>query len=123
MTKDSNTTDKPAIQVKPSEADKIWSEISGLPIEMYAIPNQKVEDHLERVPVPGESVLAKPKSTAVIAALDSAIGKAYVVTTTERGHILISRATPELDIKEEYVSFPRANGKVDKILRKKLYNS
>lgn len=126
MTKDSDSTKEVKEVVKKlpaSNADKIWERIANLPIEMFALPDQKVSDHLDRVQVPGDNLLVRPKSPAVVAALDGALGKGYVIEVADKGYLVISDAPQTIELKDEYVSFPRPNGKVDKIPRKKIYNS
>lgn len=106
---------------KKTIADEIWEEIKDKAIQMYALPNQTVADHVTRKVVPGELVFLKPKSPAVIASLQEAIGNDYICNTLESGTITVERAKKDpVSDDEEYVLFPRPNGKVEKILRKKL---
>ncbi|MDP2683528.1 MAG: hypothetical protein Q8P20_00575 [bacterium] len=52
------------------EGDLIWEELRNLPIEMFALPNQRVEDHILRVKgVPGK-LYVKARSSAVLPALE-----------------------------------------------------
>jgi hypothetical protein len=107
---------------KVTEADKIWDEISKLPISIFALPNQRVEDHLEKLPVPGNVLYVRPRSPAVIQALEVAIGANYVVQTTEKGYFQVTRTEKLPEIQDDYVVFQRGS-KVEKIPKKKLYGS
>jgi len=118
-------TEKETQQSKPrkvTESDKIWDEISGLSISMFSLPNQKVEDHLEKLPVPGTVLYARPKSPAVVPALEEAVGEDFTIQTTEKGYLQIKRADKLPEIDDDYVVFQRGD-KVEKIPRKKLYGS
>lgn len=108
-------------ETKKTVADEIWAEIKDKTIEMYALPGQTVADHVTRKVVPGELVFLKPKSPAVIASLQEAIGKDYICNVLDGGTITVER-TKKNDVPDddEYVLFPRPNGKVEKILRKKI---
>jgi hypothetical protein len=100
-------------------AGEIWEEIKDLPIDMYALADQTVKNHVEMKKVPGEVLFLKPKSQAVIASLGTAIGAKYAVNTTDGGFLTVERieAIPVVD--DDYVYYQR-RGKVEKILRKKL---
>ena len=75
---------------KKLESDVIWAEIKDLPIEMFALPGQKVSDHVKPIKIPGSKLYVKLGSTAVITSLEYAIGGKYNVllgdkyTTIER---------------------------------------
>lgn len=118
MTDNTNTTNTK----KTTDADKIWDEICNLSIAMYALPNQKVSDHLEKLPVPGNVLYVKPKSPAVIAALGESIGEGFEVSPTEKGYLQIRRVDVLPDVHDDYVVFMR-NGKEEKISRKKYLGS
>jgi len=87
------------VETKKSESDKIWEEIRRMPISLFALPSQTVEDHVERVPVPGKELLVKLTSSAVVAALEEAIGKKYEIEQAE-GYTIIRRAAVPL-VEEE----------------------
>jgi hypothetical protein len=63
-------------------ADVIWDEIKDLPIQMFALPNQKVGDYLRRV-VNANILLVKPTATAVLPALEAVLGSKYSVVVSE----------------------------------------
>lgn len=60
-----------------TEADKIWEEISQMPIFMFGLPNQKVKDYLFPVKVRPDAVVAKYTVSAIVAQLDPAINAIY----------------------------------------------
>ena len=60
-----------------TESDKIWEEIKDLPIAMFALPNQFVQQHVVRVEVEPSSLYLKGKSPAVIAGLDEALNTSF----------------------------------------------
>lgn len=107
---------------KETEADKIWNEIAKLPISMFALPNQLVEDHLEKLPVPGNTLYVRPRSPAVVQSLEDAIGKDFSISVTEKGYFQITRVEKLPDLEEEYVVFQRGD-KVEKVAKKKLYGA
>ena len=104
---------------KMGESGKIWKEIKDLPIDMYALADQRVKDHVQMKPIPGGVLFLKPKSQAVIASLGPSIGNKYSVNSADAGFITVERveALPLAD--DDYVYYQR-RGKIDKILRKKL---
>ena len=85
------------------ESDKIWDEIKNLSIDMFALPNQTVQQHIVPLQVAGKELLVKLVSTAALPALEEAInryGKKYTVTVAE-GYVVVTRAsTREDDIKK-----------------------
>jgi len=122
------TEDKKEDIVK-SEAEVIWEELSNLAIEMYSLPDQKVRDHITKLGAHGDSLIVKPNSPAALPALEAVIQQSdlkgkYQISTADGGFIMINRTPkPLVDEEEDYIVFPRPNGKVDKVPRKKLYNS
>jgi hypothetical protein len=66
---------------KVSEADVIWAEIRGLPIDMFSLPNQRVEDHTSRrVGIPDACLLVL-KSQAVLPSLEATLAVREQTTT------------------------------------------
>jgi hypothetical protein len=106
---------------KKTIGDEIWAEIKDKEIQMYALPSQTVADHVTRKAVPGDLVFLKPKSPAVVASLQEAIGNDYICNVLEGGTITVERAKKAAQDDDDYVLFPRPNGKVEKILRKKIF--
>ena len=115
-------TEKTVKETKRTVANEIWDEISELPIAMFALPNQKVKDHLEMIPIPGKVLFAKPKSPAVTPSLEEAIGSGFAIEVTGKGYLQISRVQQMPEIDEEYVTFQRGD-KVEKIKKSKYLGS
>jgi hypothetical protein len=60
-------------------ASKIWNRIKDLPLEIYALPNQSVSDHVTRVPEMDKAfpddLYVTIKSAAVYPALEETLGR------------------------------------------------
>ena len=89
-------------EVKPvvhSEADLIWKEIQDLPIDMFALPGQKVSQYVKKLEVPGDQLLVKITASSVLPSLESALAsvkaRRYVVELAE-GYVIIKRAPAKL---------------------------
>jgi hypothetical protein len=70
-------------KAKKFESDVIWDEVKDLPIEMFSLPNQKVSDHVVKIPLPGKVATVKLKSSSVITSLDHALSRKYDVIQGE----------------------------------------
>jgi len=65
---------QPAKPIQPqTESDKLWEQMRGLPLDIFALPDQTVEMHAKRVPLAPDAVHLKLKSTAVLPALEIAL--------------------------------------------------
>ena len=80
------------------EADNIWAEIKSLPIGVYALKNQTVQQHVARIEVPTKELYIKLNSSAVLPALEESLGdtrlthgKKYAVECGE-GYVIIRRS-------------------------------
>ena len=95
---------------KVTEAESIWAELRNLPIEMFALPNQRVEDHLLRVKgVPGVLYL-KPRSAAALPALEALLKDQTtlrVERTAEGDPINVSYPKYEMEETELYIVVKR----------------
>lgn len=85
MKKDTNFTSS------QDDSQKIWDEIKNITINIYAIPNQKVKDHVTVLEVPGSELYLKLKSTAVLPALEECVGNKYEVELAEK-YTIVRRA-------------------------------
>lgn len=65
-------------------SDKIWGEIKDLSLDLFALPNQKVSMHTKRVEISPEMVHLTLSSQAVLASLETALGKKYTVEAGEK---------------------------------------
>jgi hypothetical protein len=104
-------------KTKNTKADEIWEEIKGKNIDVYAMV-QPLEQHVEKLSVPGDVLYLRPKSPAVISSLGTVLGEEYEVGTASNGYILVSRAPKLPKTEEEFVTFQRG-GKVEKLPKKK----
>ncbi|HVI40815.1 MAG TPA: hypothetical protein VM577_09155 [Anaerovoracaceae bacterium] len=84
-----------------TESDKIWEEIKNLPIEMFALTNQYVKHHAQRLKVSPNEVYLRLKSGAVVASLEAALarvrGRSYELEVTE-GYVIVRRGAPALNL-------------------------
>ena len=76
--------------VEMTDASKIWEEIKNHPIEMFALPDQKVYDHCVPVNIEPSKLYLKTKSTSVLPALESVCGKKFTVELVDR-FVVVSR--------------------------------
>lgn len=81
------------------ESEKIWDEIKDFGINIYALPNQRVQDHVTVLEVPGNELYVKLKSTAVLPALEECLGTKYSVELCEK-YTIVRRATTNEALKK-----------------------
>lgn len=86
-------------EVELTEGDKIWAEIKGLPLAMYALPNQTVEQYLIKVESNYPDLLVKIAASAVVPAMETLLQGRYTMEQLE-GYWLIKRALPKLEVKQ-----------------------
>lgn len=60
---------------KLTRADVIWNQIKNIKVDIYALPNQTLEKHVERVKVSDDSVHIKLNSPAILPAMEEAMSK------------------------------------------------
>lgn len=72
-------------------AGEIWNEIKDKSIEMFALPDQKVNMHCHPVDIEPSKLYLLTTSTAVLPSLETALGKKYVVELVDR-FVSVSRA-------------------------------
>ena len=94
---------------KVNEADVIWEELRSLSIDMFALPDQMVENHLLRVRgVPNELYL-RAKSAAALPALEVVL-KGQVtrrVEQTAQGSMNVSYPKYDMEQTELYIVVKR----------------
>lgn len=95
----------PVVDAPPTQSDIIWSEIKNLPMDVFSLPNQTVSQHVKRFPSSPDMVFVKLSSSAIIAALEYALGKKYTLEISEAGFIMIRRAPPPVVIPKEAEPF------------------
>lgn len=84
-------------KVDVNESDKIWAEIKELPIDMFALPDQRIKNHAQRMKVTPTEVHLKLKSSSVIASLEAALGRKYELEVTE-GYVIVRRIAPSMSM-------------------------
>lgn len=90
-----------------TEADSIWDEIKSLPIDVYAVQGQRVDQYVKKIDVPGSQLYIKISSSAVLPALEMSLantqwtrGKKYTVDVGD-GFIVVKRHDdPALKVQE-----------------------
>lgn len=85
-----STEGKKTAEVVKTEADKIWEEIRDLPIGVYALPDQKISQHVVMIPCPGNELLLKLSSTSVLPSLEETLGKKFAVELGN-GYVIVRR--------------------------------
>ncbi len=97
-------TSIPPVQV--NDADLMWEELRNLPIEMFALPNQRVADHLTRVAgVPNELYL-KPNSPAALPSFETLLNGQTIIRverTAEGDPINVSYPKYEMEETDLYI--------------------
>lgn len=77
-----------------SEADKIWSEISNVPLEMFSLPDQTVSKYCKPVAIEPTKLYVTASVQAVVPALEAALGKRFTVEQAQK-FIIIARKPKE----------------------------
>ncbi len=85
------------MEKKIEESEKIWGEISNLPIQVFALAGQKVEQHVTKLLVPGKVLFLKLRATSVLPALEEAIGNKYTVEVAD-GYICVKRSEDQAEV-------------------------
>lgn len=75
---------------KVTEAEKIWNEISNLPLEMFSLPDQTVRKYCTPVSIEPSKLYITASVQAVVPALETAIGKKFDIEMATK-YIIISR--------------------------------
>lgn len=112
MPKKTNPTKKPQpkvaapvvapVSTAKTEAEKIWDEVKSLPINMFALPNQTVADHVSPIPqIDPTKLYATVRSTATLPSLEAAVGSKFVVELADK-FVVISRAAAPLPVPKKF---------------------
>jgi hypothetical protein len=89
MEKDMSKNEK----VEPKEesvAEKIWNEIKNKEIQMFSLPGKVVSDFCKPIQIEPSRCFLLFKASAVLPALEEAIGKAYECEAMDK-YIVITR--------------------------------
>lgn len=76
--------------VEVTESDKIWSEVKDVQLDIFALPFQTVSMHASRMVVEPTRLYVTLKSSAVLPALELALGTKFDIVQAEK-FIIISR--------------------------------
>lgn len=82
---------------KKTDSDRMWDEVANLKVDVYGLPNQRVQDHVARMNIPSPKLFLKLKSAAVLPALEEAFGKKFAVELNEGGYVTVSRTEPAVE--------------------------
>lgn len=85
-------------ETKKAESDLIWDEIKDISIDIYALPNQKVSGHVNKVNIPGNQLMVTLNSTAALPALETAIVKRGFEVEQTPKYIIVRRVEPAVDV-------------------------
>jgi hypothetical protein len=86
-------------KVQP-ESEKIWNDIQALPINVYALADQRIADHVHKMDMAGDVLYVKLVSSAVLPALEEALGKAFTVEASSN-FVIIKRAATQVSFPEK----------------------
>lgn len=93
------TSDK---KTKTTEADKIWDTIKDRTISVFSLPSQKISEHVINLNVPGEVLLVKLSSSAVLPVLEQVICDKYVIAPSDKGtYYVIQNKPAEVNLEAE----------------------
>ncbi|HEY5267967.1 MAG TPA: hypothetical protein VII94_02440 [Candidatus Saccharimonadales bacterium] len=84
----------------PTIAEQMWSEIRNLPIQMFGLPNQTVEQHCSFYAVDPNQLFLTIRSSATLPSLESAITPRFVVELVDR-FIVVKRASQPLFVSKK----------------------
>lgn len=65
-------------------ADKIWEEIKDLRIEMFALPDQRVEHYCKPVSIDPTKLFLITTAGSVLPALEAVVGPKYTVEKQDK---------------------------------------
>lgn len=74
-----------------TEAGKIWNEIKDKNIEMFALPNQKINQYCQPRLVEPTKLYLITNATSVLPSLEAAVGKDYSVELAGK-YLIVSRS-------------------------------
>ena len=84
-----------SVKQEDSVANKIWSEIKDKPVEIFALPNQFVNQYCKPVNINPDKLYLIITASAFFPALEVALGKKYSVERVNK-YIVVSYAEPEI---------------------------
>lgn len=60
---------------KETRSDVIWDQIKNLEVNIYSLPNQTIEKHVQREKIAEDLVHLRLKSPAILPAMEEALGR------------------------------------------------
>jgi len=73
-----------------TESDKIWEDIKNVELNLFGLPNQRVEEYCAVATVEPSKLYLITKASAVLPALEEAVSGKYVVESQMKW-IVVSR--------------------------------
>ena len=67
-----------------TEADSIWEEIKSKPLDIFGLPNQRVQDFCSVTTIEPSKLYLTIKAQAVLPALDTLLNRSFVVSKIDR---------------------------------------
>ena len=83
MDKDNKTENKVEKKVK-TNAEKIWEEIKDKPLNMFALPNQKISDYASPANVEPSKAYLEYSVPALLPSLEGALGSVFKIELVGR---------------------------------------
>lgn len=77
-------------KVDLTEEERIWDEIKDLEIEMFALPDQKVNKYVKKITIDPSRLFLLASATSVLPALELVVQKKFNIEKIDR-YIVISR--------------------------------
>jgi hypothetical protein len=78
-----------------TEAGKIWDEIKDKPLQMFALPDQKVSHYAAPSMVEPTKCYLKTRASSALPAIEAAVGKNYTVEAVDQ-YVVVSRTVVPL---------------------------
>jgi len=78
-----------------TEAGKIWDEIKDRPVEMFALPDQKIFQYASPALVEPSKLYLVARASSALPAIETAVGKNYTVELVDR-YVVVSRTVVPL---------------------------
>lgn len=91
-----NQTEKEVKQVvvKKEPVNEIWEQIKNVKLDLFALPNQKVQDHfkVKVANIPGMLQLDLPVATSKVAALEEALKDRFNIEIATK-YVIVTKRT------------------------------
>lgn len=95
------TTEQVALEpAKKNKSQLIWESIKDLPIELFALPNQKVSMHCKYVPISNDVCFVQSTLTSFLPMLELAVSTKFNVEMQDK-FILVSEKPQDKVVEEK----------------------